>query len=172
MTDTRETPEQQRARLNETPQGRALMALIALYPTKRELTQAIGAAESYIWCCAMNGQISAAGALAVDKLGIMTKEQLRPDVTDWDKKRPGLPIGGKAKRDGSHQVLLRDLAIHFGSVKSFCRTAGISIRNFHDWLTRGKISKPGLEKILIADWKGSKLRARVKAAIDKGVDGG
>lgn len=161
MTDKRETQLEQRARLSKTPQGRSLLDLIALYPTKKDLTQSIGAAESYIWRCAMNGQISIAGALAVDKLGVMTKEQLRPDVTDWDTNRPGLPIGGKAKRDGTHQVLLRDLAIHFGSVKSFCRAAGISIRNFHDWLARGKISKAGMLKLVGMDGLSSELRERV-----------
>lgn len=166
MTDKRETTEQQRARLSKTPQGKALLELIAMYPTKRELAQAIGSAESYIWRCTMKGQISVAGALAADNLCIMKKEHLRPDVTDWNAPQPGLPIGGKAKRDGSHQVLLRDLAAHFGSVKSFCRASGVSISNFHDWMTRGKISKSGIEKILLADWKGSKLRARVKAMVD------
>lgn len=165
MIYKRETQLEQRARLSKTPQGMALLDLIALYPTKKDLAQAIGAAGSYIWRCAMNGQISVAGALAVDKLGIMTKEQLRPDVSDWGTKRPGLPIGGKAKRDGTHQVLLRDLAIHFGSVKSFCRAAGISIRNFHDWLTRGKISKAGMLKLVGMDGLSSELRARVDKCV-------
>jgi len=162
MHTLRESPLEQRARLSKTPQGKALLELLAKYPTKRALAKAIGSSDEYVTRCSRMGKISMAGAILINKLGVMKKEQLRPDVDDWSVGQPGLPIGTKAARSGAHQALLRDLAISFGSVKSFCRAAGFSIRNYHDWLSRDKISNQGLTKILCISELSDSLRYRVE----------
>ena len=148
------------------------MALIALYPTKRALADALGSSVEYISRCLLKGEISRSGALLADSKGVMAKETLRPDVGDWISSRPGLAIGSKPSRDGEAQILLRDLASHFGSVKAFCKAADVKVATFHDYLTRNKISAQGMLKLLGMKGVSRELRARVKAAIDKGVAGG
>lgn len=173
MKTLRESPLEQRARLGKTPEGKALLELLSMYPTKHALAKDIGSSDEFVTRCARKGRISIAGALLVDRLGIMKRERLRPDVSDWSVGQPGLPIGGKASRHGVHQALLRDLAISKGSVKSLCHAAGFSIRNFHDWLSRGRVSSQGLTKILAMDGLSSALRYRVEqASVDAGKQEG
>lgn len=160
------------ARLLGTEQGRALLALLDAYPSQRALAKALGSSVEYISRCVKQGQISKSGALLADEKGIMAKEFLRPDVTDWDSVPPGLPVGVKPSRDGEAQVLLRDLAIHFGSVKAFCQAAGIKVRNFHDWLSRNNISSQGMLKLVALKGLSRELRARIKAAVDSPAQGG
>lgn len=166
MTDKRETPEQQRERLSKTPQGKALLALIAMYPTKRALADDLGSSVEYISRCLLKGEISRSGALLADIKGIMPKETLRPDVSDWASTPPGLLIGAKPSRDGEAQILLRDLAIHFGSVKAFCKAADLKVATYHDYLTRNKISAQGMLKLVGMKGLSRELRARVKAMVD------
>jgi hypothetical protein len=163
---TKETPSQQSARLLSTENGRALLALIDKYPSKAALAEALGSSREYISRCLHNGQISRSGALLADKKGIMAKEVLRPDVTDWNAVPPGLLIGAKPSRDGVAQVLLKDLAAHHGSVKAFCKAAGVTVATFHDWLSRGRISAQGMLKLVALKGLSRELRARIKAEVD------
>jgi hypothetical protein len=156
------------ARLLGTEQGRALLALLDAYPTRRALAEALGSSVEYISRCIKVGQISRSGALLADKKGLMAKEVLRPDVNDWDAVPPGLLIGAKPSRDGVAQVLLKDLAAHHGSVKAFCKAAGVTVATFHDWLSRGRISAHGMLKLVALKGLSRELRARVKAAVDGG----
>lgn len=163
---TKETPSQQRARLLGTENGRALLALIDKYPSKAELAEALGSSREYISRCLHKGEISRSGALLADAKGLMAKEALRPDVQGWSAVPPGLLIGAKPSRDGVAQVLLRDLAANFGSVRKFCKSSGVSIRNFHDWLSRDAISSQGILKLVAMKGLSRELRARVKAMVD------
>ena len=97
----------------------------------------------------------------------MAKEALRPDVQDWSAVPPGLLIGAKPSRDGVAQVLLRDLAAHHGSVKAFCKAAGVTVATFHDWLSRGRISAQGMLKLVALKGLSRELRARIKAEVDQ-----
>ena len=164
---TKETPSQQSARLLSTENGRALLALIDKYPSKAELAEALGSSREYISRCLHKGEISRSGALLADTKGIMAKEALRPDVQDWSAVPPGLLIGAKPSRDGAAQVLLRDLAIHHGSVKAFCQAAGVTVATFHDWNTRGRISAQGMLKLIALSGLNRNLRARIKSAVDQ-----
>lgn len=150
----------------KSPQWHALQQLLEAYPTRRALAAELGSSVEYISRCIRVGQISRSGALLADKKGIMAKEALRPDVTDWDSVPPGLLIGAKPVRDGVAQVLLRDLAAHFGSVRKFCQAAGVTVATFHDWNTRGRISAQGLLKLVALRGLSRDLRARIKGAVD------
>ena len=164
---TKETPSQQSARLLSTENGRALLALIDKYPSKAELAEALGSSREYISRCLHKGEISRSGALLADAKGLMAKEALRPDVQDWSAVPPGLLIGARPSRDGVAQVLLRDLATHHGSVKAFCKAAGVTVATFHDWLSRGRISASGMLKLVALKGLSRELRARIKVEVDQ-----
>ena len=168
MHELRETPEAQRARLNKTPQGKALLELLDAFPTKRALAAGLGSSAEYISRCIREGALSKSGAILADQRGLATKEWLRPDVSDWSSIPPGLPIGVKPSRDGVAQVLLCDLAKHFGSVKAFCKAAGVTVATFHDWNTRNRVSASGMLKLVALKGLNRELRARIKAAVDAG----
>lgn len=169
MHTLRESPLEQRARLRKTQQGKALLDLLDAFPTKRALAAELGSSDEYISRCIREGAISKSGAILADQRGLATKEWLRPDVSDWSSVPPGLPIGVKPSRDGVAQVLLRDLAAHHGSVKAFCKAAGVTVATFHDWLSRGRISSSGMLKLVALKGLSRELRARVKAVIDQKV---
>ena len=168
MHTLRESPLEQRARLNKTPQGKALLELIDAFPIKRALAAELGSSAEYISRCIRKGALSKSGAILADERGLATKEWLRPDVTDWSSIPPGLPIGVKPSRDGVAQVLLCDLAKHFGSVKAFCKAAGVTVATFHDWNTRNRVSASGMLKLVALKGLSRELRARIKAAVDAG----
>lgn len=168
MHTLRESPLEQRARLNKTPQGKALLELLDAFPTKRALAAELGSSAEYISRCIREGALSKSGAILADQRGLATKEWLRPDVTDWSSIPPGLPIGVKPSRDGVAQVLLCDLAKHFGSVKAFCKAAGVTVATFHDWNTRNRVSASGMLKLVALKGLNRELRARIKAAVDAG----
>jgi hypothetical protein len=170
MHTLRESPLEQRARLSKTPQGKALLELLDAFPTKRALAAEIGSSAEYISRCIREGALSKSGAILADDRGLMSKEALRPDVSreQWEKVPPGLPIGVKPSRDGVAQVLLCDLAKHFGSVKAFCKAAGVTVATFHDWNTRNRVSASGMLKLVALKGLNRELRARIKAAVDAG----
>jgi hypothetical protein len=168
MHTLRESPLEQRARLSKTPQGQALLELLDAFPTKRALAAELGSSAEYISRCIREGALSKSGAVLADQRGLATKEWLRPDVRDWASIPPGLPIGVKPSRDGVAQVLLRDLAIHHGSVKAFCKAAGVTVATFHDWNTRNRVSASGMLKLVALKGLNRELRARIKAAVDVG----
>lgn len=153
------------AKLKSTPQGQALIELLAMHPSRKELADAMGASLSYISLCVRTGQISKSGAILADVAGLMKKEKLRPDISaaDWLIKPVGLPIGGKHEMNKDQQVLLRDLAAHFGSVKAFCWAAKVQIRSFHGWKTRNRISSHGLVKLYSMEGLSRDLQQRIKA---------
>jgi len=161
MQSLQETTAQ---RLNKTAQGRALLELLAVKPSRQALADTIGASLSYINRCVINGQVSKSGAILFDKAGVMAKEKLRPDLNteDWAANPTGLPIGCKCPNTGDHQILLRDLAIHFGSVRKLCEAAGVQIRAFHKWKSRNQISAQGIIKLSNLTGLSRELRARVK----------
>lgn len=160
----RETPEEQRARLRKTAEGQALQTLIDLFPTKRALAEALGSSPEYVSRCVRQGKISKSGALIAERLELMRRHDLRPDVShdEWERASAGLSIGGKHEFTGDQQILLRDLAAHFGSVKAFCKALGVDIAAFHRWKMRDKISAHGLLKLLALKGLTADLRARVK----------
>jgi hypothetical protein len=168
MHTLRESPLEQRARLSKTPQGQALLELLDAFPTKRALAAELGSSAEYISRCIREGALSKSGAILADERGLATKEWLRPDVSDWSSIPPGLPIGVKPSRDGVAQVLLCDLAKHFGSVKAFCKAAGVTVATFHDWNTRNRVSASGMLKLVALKGLNRELRARIKAAVDAG----
>lgn len=167
MQKKKETHQQQTERLLSTANGKALLVLIGRYQTKKDLAEALGSSVEYISRCLKNGQISRSGALLADKKAIMAKEVLRPDVTDWESVPPGLLIGAIPSRDGEHQILLRDLAIHFGSVKALCKAAGFDVATFHNYNNRNRISAQGMLKLVALKGLSRELRARIKAVIDQ-----
>lgn len=171
MRKVPETQEDQRARLRKTAEGLAFLALIDQFPTKRALAAALGSSVRFINRCITNGQISKSGAQVADEKGFMAKEVLRPDVTDWESIPPGLKVGEDPVRDGDYQVLLRDLAIHFKSVRNFCQVSGCSVRSFHDWNTRNRIPSATMLKLVAMTGLNRELRAQIKALVDKAAAG-
>jgi hypothetical protein len=161
MQTTHETTSE---RLNKTAQGRALLALLAKKPSRQALAESIGASTPYINKCVRDGQVSKSGAILFDAAGLMSKETLRPDLgpNDWAAKSRGLAIGTKPVITGKHQILLKDLAIHFKSVKNFCKAMDIDGQYFYNWKMRDRISSAGMLKLLALKWLTAELRARIK----------
>lgn len=122
--------------------GCALLGFLARHETHAETARELGLAPTVIAQWLVRGRISPTGArLAEERLGIK-KETLRPDITaeGWSRGVPGRMPGAKVSRDNHDQQTLAELAKHFGSVRQFCAVADITIGQFHNWLSRGRIA--------------------------------
>ena len=129
-------------RLNACPSGRALLAFLSSYDSHAQVARLLDLAPTVIAQWLIRGKISRTGArLAEERLGIM-KETLRPDITPegWSLGTPGRLPGATVARDNHDQLTLTELVKHYGSVRQFCAAAGITIGQFHNWLSRGRIA--------------------------------
>lgn len=167
MRKTPETPEAQRARLSLTREGRALLELVDQFPTKQALAKALGTSPELISRFCAQGKISRSGAMAADSRGLMAKEALLPDETNWAAPTAGPMIGGNPDRTKPCQVLLRELSIHHGSVKAFCKAFGISTQRFHDWNSRGKVPPIALLKLVSMRELPGDIRDKIAAVVDE-----
>jgi hypothetical protein len=140
----RETVAERAKRLNSTAQGRALFNLLHNY-TRAELAEKLGVKKGLVARWVLVGHVSKEGArLIQEKIGT-PKEVMRPDL-----KMMGWKVE-ESVHDGDEQVLLADLAIHYGSVKAFCEQAGIRIGLFHNWRSRGRIASRSLPRLTAPD---------------------
>lgn len=141
---------QREADLLDTLAGAPLVKLIRQYPTKKSLAEAIGVNPQLVQRWLGSGKISRDGALLIEsQLGI-PKEELRPDLTadDWKQLPRGQRIGAGPVRNGKDQQLLSDIAAHFGSVRALSEVSGIGVSDFHQWMSRNRISGTGLDKLM------------------------
>lgn len=138
----KESIDQRAKRLLACPSGRALLTFLARHDSHAQTARELGLAPTVIAQWLIRGKISRTGArLAEDRLGIR-KESLRPDITadGWSLGTPGRMPGAEVSRDGHDQQTLGELVKHFGSVREFCVCAGITVGQFHNWLSRGRIA--------------------------------
>ena len=129
-------------RLQTSPAGRALLAFLSRHDSHAQTARELDLAPAVIAQWLIRGKISRTGArLAEERLGI-AKETLRPDLSadDWKLGTPGRLPGATVSRDNHDQQTLTELVIHYGSVRQFCAAAGITIGQFHNWLSRGRIA--------------------------------
>lgn len=129
-------------RLQACQSGRALLKFLARHDSHAKTARELGLAPTVIAQWLIRGKISRTGArLAEERLGIK-KETLRPDLTsdDWSLGTPGRMPGAEVSRDNYDQKTLTELVRHYGSVRQFCQAAGITIGQFHNWLSRGRIA--------------------------------
>ena len=138
----KESTDERASRLRACPAGRALLEFLALYPSHAYVARKLDLAPTVVAQWLIRGKISRTGArLAEERLGI-TKETLRPDITPdgWSLGTPGRLPGATVARDNHDQLTLTELVKHYGSVRQFCQAAGITIGQFHNWLSRGRIA--------------------------------
>lgn len=148
--------------MRNTPEGKALIDLLLKYPTARALADAIGVAPVIMWAAMRRGRVSRSVAILIEQnLGIK-KEVMRPDLTehDWAIGIPGKQIGATPERNQYDQETLRLMAIHYGSVRSFCEAASIPISTFHTWNTRGRIAAWAIPRLCALDIS-DEIRARL-----------
>lgn len=161
---TREKLAARNERLSKTKQGEALLKLIRQYGSHVALAEALGIDKSTVGLWVFRGQISRSGAeLIEDRLNI-SRSKTRPDLNaaDWDRGAPGLRIGEQAEHDGADQLLLRDLAIHFGSVAALCKKLDVTTGTFHNWKSRNRIATKAVNAMLKLRLPAD-LRARLEA---------
>ena len=130
------------ALLKADPPGRALLEFLARHDSHAQTARELGLAPTVIAQWLIRGKISRNGArLAEERLGIK-KETLRPDITPdgWSLGTPGRAPGAEVSRDNHDQLTLTELVKFYGSVRQFCSAAGITIGQFHNWLSRGRIA--------------------------------
>jgi hypothetical protein len=138
----KESTDERVKRLNACPAGQALLWFLAAYDSHAQVARKLDLAPTVIAQWLIRGKISRTGArLAEERLGIM-KETLRPDITPdgWSLGTPGRLPGATVARDNHDQQTLTELVKHYGSVRQFCQVAGITIGQFHNWLSRGRIA--------------------------------
>lgn len=140
-------------RLQADPSGAALLWFLAAYDSHAELARRLDLKPTVIAQWLIRGKISRNGArLTEDRLGI-AKETLRPDLTadDWNKGTPGRSPGAEVRRDNHDQQTLTELVKFYGSVREFCACAGITIGQFHNWLSRGRIAAWAIPRLCNLD---------------------
>lgn len=138
----KETVTERIERLNASPEGRALLALLNRHPSHAQSARELGLVPGVIAQWLVRGRVSRTGArLAESRLGIR-KEDLRPDITPdgWSLGTPGRMPGAEVVRDGYDQKTLIYLASYFGSVSKLCEAANIRVGQYHNWLSRGRIA--------------------------------
>lgn len=141
------------ARLGADSSGRALLAFLDRHDSHAQTARELGLAPTVIAQWLIRGKISRNGArLAEERLGIK-KETLRPDLTadQWSLGTPGRAPGAEVSRDNHDQQTLTELVKHFGSVRQFCSAAGITIGQFHNWLSRGRIAAWAIPRLCNLD---------------------
>lgn len=128
-------------RLRATPEGAALLDLIAEKGSPSKLAAAVGVNQQSVRQWLLRGRISQRGALLVSERLGYDKEALRPDlaVCDWNKQPPGRDHGCQAEAKTSDARLLVELADQFGTVQSLCESAMCTTGDYHTWKSRGRI---------------------------------
>lgn len=140
-------------RLNADPAGAALLGLLARHDLHATTAKELGLSSKVIAQWLSRGKISRNGArIAEERIGIK-KESLRPDLTadDWNQGTPGRAPGAEVRRDNHDQQTLTELVRFYGSVREFCACAGITIGQFHNWLSRGRIAAWAIPRLCDLD---------------------
>lgn len=140
-------------RLQADPSGAALLWFLAAYDSHAQLARKLGLAPTVVAQWLIRGKISRNGArLAEERLGIK-KETLRPDLTadQWSLGTPGRAPGAEVSRDNHDQQTLTELVKFYGSVRLFSTAAGVTIGQFHNWLSRGRIAAWAIPRLCNLD---------------------
>lgn len=140
-------------KLGATPQGRVFLAVIDAAGGPSELAKALGLTRQGIdnWIY-LSGCPSRQGAIAIEEAfdGI-TKESLRPDVTDWEnyKRRESGELLSSLESTDKGMGLLAVLARVKNSKKALATLLGIkSPRMIQNWIVRGYVPKHQVHRIL------------------------
>lgn len=160
----KETVPERTERLNASPEGRALLALLNRHPSHAQTARELGLVPGVIAQWLVRGRVSRTGArLAESRLGIR-KEGLRPDISPdgWSLGTPGRMPGAEVVRDGVDQQVLAELVKHYGSVRKFCEAANIRVGQFHNWLSRDRIAAWAIPRLCSLDIP-APLRSRMLA---------
>ncbi len=132
-----------RSRLNETPKGRALLALVERFHSPMHLAEAMGVNPQLVRQWLYNGQISLGGAKIAERTLQVAKESLRPDVTPESWAEQKKVVERKPEKDPVAKTedarLLVKLAAKMGSVRAVCDAAGCTTGDYHTWKCRGRI---------------------------------
>lgn len=138
----RETLEDRNTRLtNSGDRGRALLALLTEFGSSVLLAEKIGVGSSVVGAWVGAGKVSMRGAELIAEKLVRCRGEFRPDLSeqDWERAYPGRVPGQSATNETEDAKLLMSLSSQFGGVASLCAELGISIGNFHNWKSRGKI---------------------------------
>lgn len=138
-----------RNRLNETPEGAALLSQIDRFHSPLQLADAMSIDPQWVRQWLYKGRMSRSGArLAEESIGV-TKEAMRPDVdaNGWDAcpvEKVERPVVAKTE----DARLLAGLAKKMGGVRAVCDAIGCTAGDFHTWKSRGRIPAIKLPTVL------------------------
>lgn len=135
----KETQAEQVARLNRTPEGRALAGLVYGYPSQGEFAKAMDIPVATVANWIAKGRISKIGAEILDRDVAIPREEMRPDIKDWSKPEPGRKLGVDPDRSGDHQKAIAELAKHFGSIRAFAKAIDSTPSAINKWAHRNRI---------------------------------
>lgn len=130
-----------RDRLSKTPEGSALLKLIEENESIKETASVIGFSPELVRVWILRGKISKHGAIAIERLTGIEREEFRPDLAPgkMDGKPEGRPTGHVYVATTEDAKLLVRLAEQHGSVKDLCAKAFCTVSDYHTWKSRGRI---------------------------------
>lgn len=142
------------ARLSESPCGRALLMLIEhAGGAPVDLASKLDASSDQVGQWVRHARISRWGAEQAElRMGI-DRHASRPDIPagEWPKDHPGPKPGKERGKESEDSKLLGRLAKRYGSVQQFCSATGVSVHNYHNWKSRGRIPKSQISAMVALD---------------------
>ena len=140
-----------REKLSKTPGGLALLGVIDAAGGPHKLADDIGVKPQTVdnWVY-LSERVSREGAIAIERTyeGV-TKEQLRPDVTDWDREIRKRDRVAELQKTPRGQGLLLVLERVKFSRKALCTMLGLSTPSLvKNWIDRGYIPKHHVRRLL------------------------
>lgn len=152
-------PPVMQEKLGSTPQGRALLKVLNSQGGPSELAKLISVSRQTIdnWIY-LSGQVSKAGAIAIESsLHGVTKEELRPDITDWSEtKARAADLLSTLQETPRGRGLLAMLERVKYSRKAMATLFGLSSPHLvQTWISRGYLPKHHVQAaLLMPEFKG------------------
>lgn len=140
--------------LEGTPQGKAFLGVINAAGGPQALASTIGVSKQVVdnWIY-LSKRVSREGALAIEAVfdGV-TKEQLRPDVADWDAVTENRDLMAELASTPRGRGLLLVLSRVKNSRKALANLLGLSSPSLvKNWIARGYLPKQHVKPLLGMD---------------------
>lgn len=140
-----------REKLSATPEGKVLLGVIDAAGGPHKLAEEIGVKPQTVdnWVY-LSMRVSREGAIAIEQaFDGVTKESLRPDVTDWDRESRKRDIVAELQKTPRGQGLLMVLERVKFSRKALCTMLGLSTPSLvKNWIDRGYIPKHHVRRLV------------------------
>lgn len=138
-------------KLSATPEGKALLKVIKAAGGPKELAAELAVSSQVVdnWIY-LSGRVSKSGALAIESAfeGVR-KEDLRPDVTNWDLAKGSRDLMASLESTPRGQGLLLALSKLNNSRKALAGKLGVSRPSLvNNWMARGYLPKRHVQTLL------------------------